>query len=225
MPSRKSKRCVSRFGKSSSVSNLVVVAIDRPLYGHISRCFEIGSGKFRWDGSARSLNNPVAACAVLRNRPGCGMNRFWRRPCRFSPVIAWYNNQPCDPALFQDRPARFDQPSQLKRRQIHASSCRPVVLLAFRSFTRLLCAMLLTSTPLRTVLGGVIAVDTVGERRSAFNAAGDGDEIVLAPGTYQGSFFVSGLTGVTIRSADPTNPAVIVQPAEPTGSSSSAPCV
>ena len=40
MPSRKSKRCVSRFGKSSSVYNLVVVAIDRPLYGHISRCFQ-----------------------------------------------------------------------------------------------------------------------------------------------------------------------------------------
>jgi hypothetical protein len=45
--------------------------------------------------------------------------------------------------------------------------------------------------------------------QSALFTARDGDEILLAPGTYRGRFFSSDLVGVTIRSADKSRPAVI----------------
>jgi hypothetical protein len=44
---------------------------------------------------------------------------------------------------------------------------------------------------------------------AALRAAVDGDEIVLAAGTYPGRFEAIGLTGVTVRSADPAQRAVI----------------
>ncbi len=43
----------------------------------------------------------------------------------------------------------------------------------------------------------------------ALNAAGDGDEILLSPGIYASSFYKTGLVGVTIRSLDPGNLAII----------------
>lgn len=44
---------------------------------------------------------------------------------------------------------------------------------------------------------------------AALEAAGEGDEIVLEPGTYAGQLYRENLRQVTIRSADPANPAVI----------------
>ena len=56
--------------------------------------------------------------------------------------------------------------------------------------------------------GEVILVGDDGELDAALAAAEDGDEIVLAPGTYSGGRYVPGLVGVTLRSEDPENPAV-----------------
>ena len=47
------------------------------------------------------------------------------------------------------------------------------------------------------------------ELGNALNAASDGDRILLAPGTYAGGHFKSGLTGVTIRSQFQNNRATI----------------
>ncbi len=47
------------------------------------------------------------------------------------------------------------------------------------------------------------------ELSAALEAAGEGDEIVLEPGTYAGQLTRDSLRQVTIRSADPGNPAVI----------------
>ncbi|MCD6365377.1 MAG: right-handed parallel beta-helix repeat-containing protein, partial [Planctomycetes bacterium] len=44
---------------------------------------------------------------------------------------------------------------------------------------------------------------------AALSIAADGDEVLLAPGTYTDHVGVSNLTGVTIRSADPNNQAII----------------
>ncbi|MCD6365186.1 MAG: right-handed parallel beta-helix repeat-containing protein [Planctomycetes bacterium] len=52
-------------------------------------------------------------------------------------------------------------------------------------------------------------VENEAELSAALSSASDGDEILLAPGTYLGKFSRSGLTGVTIRSADPDNMAII----------------
>lgn len=52
-------------------------------------------------------------------------------------------------------------------------------------------------------------VGTTGAFSNALAAAQPGDFITLAPGTYGGGHFRSGLTGVTIRSQDPNDPAVI----------------
>ena len=43
----------------------------------------------------------------------------------------------------------------------------------------------------------------------ALREAKRGDAVVIAPGTYKGDIYVEKLEGVTIRSADPANPAVI----------------
>jgi hypothetical protein len=61
----------------------------------------------------------------------------------------------------------------------------------------------------RCALGEVVEVTTSSEFQSALNAAMPGHEIVLAPGVYAGRFTGTGLTGVTVRSSDPANPAVI----------------
>jgi hypothetical protein len=45
--------------------------------------------------------------------------------------------------------------------------------------------------------------------RAALRGARNGDQILLDPGIYRGTFHASGLGGVTIRSSDPNNPAVI----------------
>ncbi len=55
----------------------------------------------------------------------------------------------------------------------------------------------------------VLLVTDDAELDAALALAEDGDEIVLAPGTYSGGRFVAGLVGVTLRSQDPRNPAVI----------------
>ncbi len=52
-------------------------------------------------------------------------------------------------------------------------------------------------------------VATAGELTAALEAAAEGDEIVLAPGTYAGGLYRENLRGVTIRSAERDNPAVI----------------
>ena len=52
-------------------------------------------------------------------------------------------------------------------------------------------------------------VTTAEEFSAALDAAAEGDEIVLEPGTYAGQLYRENLRQVTIRSADPANPAVI----------------
>ncbi|MGQ0672874.1 MAG: hypothetical protein ACT4N2_08370 [Hyphomicrobium sp.] len=52
-------------------------------------------------------------------------------------------------------------------------------------------------------------VTTAEELTAALDAAGEGDEIVLAPGTYAGRLYRENLRQVTIRSAERDNPAVI----------------
>ena len=52
-------------------------------------------------------------------------------------------------------------------------------------------------------------VMTADEFTAALDAAGEGDQIVLEPGTYSGELYRENLRQVTIRSADPDNPAVI----------------
>lgn len=54
-----------------------------------------------------------------------------------------------------------------------------------------------------------LAVATRMEFIAALDSAQPGDRILLAPGTYAGGLFKSGLSGVTIRSAELANPAVI----------------
>ena len=63
-------------------------------------------------------------------------------------------------------------------------------------------------------LGGVAQaeerrVTNAEELTAALDAAGEGDEIVLEPGTYAGQLYRETLRQVTIRSADRNNPAVI----------------
>jgi Right handed beta helix region len=52
-------------------------------------------------------------------------------------------------------------------------------------------------------------VSTTAEFATALSAAGQGDEIVLQPGVYGGGHYRANLQQVTIRSADPANPAII----------------
>lgn len=52
-------------------------------------------------------------------------------------------------------------------------------------------------------------VTTAEEFSAALDAAGEGDDIVLEAGTYAGELYRENLRQVTIRSADPDNPAVI----------------
>ena len=52
-------------------------------------------------------------------------------------------------------------------------------------------------------------VTSAEELSAALDAAGEGDEIVLEPGTYAGQLYRENLRQVTIRSADRDNPAVI----------------
>lgn len=64
-----------------------------------------------------------------------------------------------------------------------------------------------------TLTGGALAVDriagTTGALQTALNAAQPGDNIILLPTVFDGGHFRSGLTDVTIRSQDPSNPAII----------------
>jgi hypothetical protein len=59
------------------------------------------------------------------------------------------------------------------------------------------------------VFGNDINVTKSSEFQAALNTAAPGDQILLAPGIYPGDFIATGLTGVTIRSVDANNPAVI----------------
>lgn len=56
---------------------------------------------------------------------------------------------------------------------------------------------------------GTLFVSNGSQFQSALNSAQPGDEIVLNPGTYSGYYSRYGLTGVTIRSADPENRAIL----------------
>jgi hypothetical protein len=52
-------------------------------------------------------------------------------------------------------------------------------------------------------------VSTTAQFSAALAAAGSGDAIILQPGVYGGGHYRAGLQGVTIRSADPSNQAII----------------
>lgn len=52
-------------------------------------------------------------------------------------------------------------------------------------------------------------VSTTAQFSAALAAAGPGDAIILQPGTYGGGHYRANLQGVTIRSADPANQAII----------------
>ncbi len=54
-----------------------------------------------------------------------------------------------------------------------------------------------------------LVVSTTAQLHSAIQSAGNGDNILLQPGTYAGGIFRANLTGVTIRSVDPANQAII----------------
>jgi len=69
--------------------------------------------------------------------------------------------------------------------------------------------MFITGSALRHGRAGQIIVGDDASLKGAVAAAEDGDEILIRPGTYDGGITRSGLTGVTIRSLDPDNPAVI----------------
>lgn len=71
-----------------------------------------------------------------------------------------------------------------------------------------ICCCLLLSSASR-VVGVQRVVATTGEFSTALSAAAAGDEIVLQPGVYGGGHYRANLQGVTIRSADPANPAII----------------
>lgn len=58
-------------------------------------------------------------------------------------------------------------------------------------------------------LGVDRVVSTTQQFSAALAAAGPGDSIILQPGVYGGGHFRADLQGVTIRSADPANPAII----------------
>ena len=55
-----------------------------------------------------------------------------------------------------------------------------------------------------------IVVQNESEFSAALSSASDGDRILLAPGNYNGGFFQSNLTGVTIRSQSVNNQATII---------------
>jgi len=54
-----------------------------------------------------------------------------------------------------------------------------------------------------------LVVSTTSELSAALGSAQPGDQILLAPGTYAGGLFRANLSGVTIRSQDPNNRAII----------------
>ena len=61
----------------------------------------------------------------------------------------------------------------------------------------------------RSAFSNDINVANSSQFQAALNAAVAGDQILLAPGIYPGRFTATGLTGVTVRSVDPSNPAII----------------
>ncbi len=78
----------------------------------------------------------------------------------------------------------------------------------YQSLARFLLASLLISTS-TTCLAVDLVVSTTSELHSAFQTAGVGDNILLQPGTYAGGIFRENLTGVTVRSVDSANRAII----------------
>jgi len=71
------------------------------------------------------------------------------------------------------------------------------------------CFAILAIEGMPQCFAAVINVSTASQFQSALNSANSGDEILLAPGTYNGKFTANGLTNVSIRSIDPNNRAVI----------------
>jgi hypothetical protein len=69
--------------------------------------------------------------------------------------------------------------------------------------------MALSTMPLTGSLAVERIVETTIELSDALEAAQPGDFITLMSGEYGGGHYRTGLTGVTIRSHDPTNPAII----------------
>ena len=72
----------------------------------------------------------------------------------------------------------------------------------------LLAAIVVTAAP-GPAAGRDVRVSSDAELSSALRSARSGDTISLAPGTYKGDLYAEGLEGVTIRSADAANRAVI----------------
>ncbi len=54
-----------------------------------------------------------------------------------------------------------------------------------------------------------IIVTPADNLQAAIIAANPGDQVLLTPGTHSGGVFASGVNGVTIKSQDPANPAII----------------
>ncbi len=72
------------------------------------------------------------------------------------------------------------------------------------------CAAAVGWNPLTaTLFADDLLVSTNAQLSAALQNAGPGDAILIAPGDYQGGLFRNGITGVTIRSQDAQNPAVI----------------
>lgn len=78
-----------------------------------------------------------------------------------------------------------------------------------------LAAICLTSLGMAT--GDTILVHDSAGFDDALDTAQPGDVVLLQPGTYTGGLFAAGVTGVTIRSQDPANPAVIDATGESNG--------
>ncbi len=77
------------------------------------------------------------------------------------------------------------------------------------TFTLLILLNLLLRGGVQDGGAATLNVTNADSLRSAMQSAEAGDEIVLAPGVYPGRFAALGMSGVTIRSADPNNRAVI----------------
>lgn len=78
---------------------------------------------------------------------------------------------------------------------------------------KVVCSFLVAFNGSLLLSSGAHAVDriagTTGALQTALNAAQPGDNIILLPTVFDGGHFRSGLTDVTIRSQDPSNPAII----------------
>ena len=80
---------------------------------------------------------------------------------------------------------------------------------AWRASLRSLVLAVLVAAQCGSAAARDIAVSNDADLLKALREAKRGDSVLIAPGTYKGDIYVEKLEGVTIRSADPANPAVI----------------